>query len=834
MPEDDDGGLRGEEVSSSPRRRAALPCLLATAATLLLLSACKSPEERAAELAATDPFNQFGQPGVSAPLTGGATPLTPGLAGGAALPSGAATSLRPAAPRIASGIYPGTGQLVGPGRSEIGPARRAGASVTPGGEVELSFVGAEVRDVARIVLSDILGLGFAVGPSVTGTMTLETSGPIERSAVLPVFESALRLAGFAISVQGGLYTVTEATNAARSGIVARGQPGFGTEVIAPRYVGAAAIRRLIEPVVRDGQLTQIDPARNILLVTGTEAERRAVRDMVAQFDVDWMRGMSFSIYAARRAPARRLAEDLNQLIGGEGGAIAGLVRIVPLERLNAVLAISAQPRYLQQIQAWAERLDREGAGEDRQVFVYRVQNGRAADLARVLGRAFGVNVAADGPGQGGPGRGGAPGGGAFQGGSPFGTTAPTVPGAGGRSGGGGFGASPISNPLSALTEPLVTPAQAPDAAPFSALPPGILGGGAPGQPGGAQPGPAQAGISITSDETNNAIVIVASPRQYDSLQAALLRLDVQPLQVLIEAAVAEVTLSNALRFGLQWALTTGQNTFTLNQNQVNPSVGTASGSTGAAINALRGALLPQVLNASVPVPTYPNFSYVYSAPNITVVLEALDQLTDVKVLSAPQLLVLNNQTATLQVGDQVPIQTQSAQSTLTAGAPLVSSIEYRDTGVILRVTPRVNESGLVLLDVAQEVSAVVQATQNNTLAAQLSPTIQQRRLASSIAVQDGQTVALGGLIRDARQRSGGGVPVLSSIPVLGYLFGRTNDAVDRTELLVMLTPRVIRSPRDANAVTEELRNRLREVRPIVTPVPVAPNARRLVPGFAPF
>lgn len=804
------------------------------------------PRGAAALLAAALPLVPLGACDRGDPVLARAEPLTATPSAGAAeapqplLPPGPAGALpaRPAAPRVQSGVFPGTGVLVGPPRpdqSRPAAAARGGAVVTSGGEVELSFVGADVREVARVVLQDILGLNFAVDPSASSPVTLETSAPIPREAVLPAFEATLRLSNLALSVQNGLYIVTQAPAAARTGIVGRNQPGFGTEVVAPRFVGVAQLRRLIEPVLRDGQVAQVDASRNLMLVTGTEPERRAVREMVAQFDVDWMRGMSFSIYAARRVPARRLAEELTQLLGGEGAAVAGLVRIVPLERLNAVLAISPQERYLRQLQVWADRLDREGQGDERQVFVYRVQNGRAGDLARVLARAFGATGGGADPGQ--AARGGTAGagpGGLFQGGGR------------GLSGSSSRIANPLETPLAGPELLLQAPdpggaggTGAPDAVPFGGggaipplSPPGLgapapFGGGAglaPQLAGGGAP-------SITSDETNNALVIVGTPRQYELLQAALRQLDVLPLQVLIEASVAEVTLTNQLRFGLQWALTSGQSTAALNQRQLDPSA--AATGTGAALNALRGALLPRVADASVPVPSYPNFSYIYSAPNITVVLEALDQITSVNVLSAPQLLVLNNQTASLQVGDQVPVQTQSAQSVITSGAPLVSSIEYRDTGVILRITPRVNESGLVLLDIAQEVSAVVQS-QNTTVASTLSPTIQQRRVASSIAVQDGQTVALGGLIRDARSRNRGGIPLLSDIPGLGYLFGRANDGVERTELLVLLTPRVVRNQADAGAVTEELRTRLRSLRPIETPFPRAPGSGRMIrgqPGF---
>jgi general secretion pathway protein D len=234
-----------------------------------------------------------------------------------------------------------------------------------------------------------------------------------------------------------------------------------------------------------------------------------------------------------------------------------------------------------------------------------------------------------------------------------------------------------------------------------------------------------------------------------------------------------------------------------------------------------------VLDLAVPVPTVPGFSFAYSAPNISVVLDALDQITKVNVLSSPQVMVLNNQTAALQVGNQVPVTVGTAQSTLTSGSPIVSQLQYRDTGIILQVTPRVNESGLVLMDIQQEVSSVVNSLTATTSQVQ-SPTFQQRRLVSTVAVQDGQTIALGGLIRDSTENSRGGIPVLSALPWVGALFGNFANTVQRTELLVLLTPRVVRSPGEAQQATDELRARFRDLRPlIVTPQGTAHRGRAL-------
>jgi general secretion pathway protein D len=194
-----------------------------------------------------------------------------------------------------------------------------------------------------------------------------------------------------------------------------------------------------------------------------------------------------------------------------------------------------------------------------------------------------------------------------------------------------------------------------------------------------------------------------------------------------------------------------------------------------------------------------------------VVLQALSTLTTLRVLSSPNLLVLNNGTARLQVGDQVPIASQSSTSNLAPGAPTVNSINYKDTGVILNVTPRVNASGLVLLDISEEVS---QAGSTSTSSLN-SPTIAQRRVTSSLAVKDGQTIALAGLITDSRLNTKSGLPWLQELPIIGWLFGVRQDKATRTELLVLITPHVIRDRDEGDAVTAELQRKLRLTIPIV-------------------
>ncbi len=321
----------------------------------------------------------------------------------------------------------------------------------------------------------------------------------------------------------------------------------------------------------------------------------------------------------------------------------------------------------------------------------------------------------------------------------------------------------------------------PRAAPAPAAPPP-----APGE-GIALAGEAE--IRIIADEANNALVILATPADYRMVEAALKKLDIVPLQVLIEATIAEVTLTDDLRYGLQWFFKSGNFSATLSE-----------------------------VDTGVAAQFFPGFSVLFATTDISVVLNALESVTDINIISSPQLMVLDNQTARLQVGDQVPIVTRTAVSVEVGTepgepeptAPIVNEVELLDTGVILNVTPRVNAGGLVIMEIEQEVSDAV-ATITSGID---SPTIRQRKISSTVAVQSGETVALGGLIRDKKEKTNTGIPILSSLPLIGPLFGVRTDDVERTELLILITPRVVSNQAEARAVTDELRRRLRAVVPL--------------------
>jgi general secretion pathway protein D len=648
-----------------------------------------------------------------------------------------------AGPEVRSTILKGTGVSR--------PAPTQAVKVLPTGDISLNFPGVDVQVAAKAILGDTLNAPYTIDPNLHAQVSVRTVHPVRRADVISVFEQALTGSNLVLVLRGGTFAILPANAArAQAPTVGPNDEGFGNEIMPLKFVNAEEMRRLLDPLV-PGAVSSVDQAQNTLVVSGDATQRKALRDLVAEFDVDWLKGMSFALFVPQRTDARLIAPQLDKLLNGPGAPTAGLVRLIAMDSLNGILAITAQPQYLEDTRRFVEVLDREGESTQKRIFVYRVQNGRASDLAKVINAAFGVT-------------------------------------GGGHGGGSDTGEPPTLDDRSAPAPATLPP-------PASPIAPALA------RPVSAPPRTDEAvgaiTATITNDEANNAVVIYATPHDYALIVDALIKLDVPPMQVLIDASIDEVTLNHALQYGIQWSFGPMQKTTT------DPNTGVVTPLPG---NANNGSLTQGT--TGFPIQNFPGFSYVYAAKNISATVNALKTVTDVKVLSAPELMVMNNHTATIQVGDQVPVTTGSALNIATA-APIVNSVEYRDTGVILKITPRVNSGGLVLLDLAQEVSEVL----NNKTSGIDSPVISQRKIATSVAVQDGETMALGGLMKNEVTHGRSTIPLLGDIPILGHLFGDTTGALVRTELVVLLTPHVVRAPVDARAITHELIERIHEGAP---------------------
>lgn len=682
-------------------------------------------------------------------------------------------------------IYYGTGALV------QGAPQRNPIIINPEGAVALNFVNADIREVVDTILGTTLKVNYLLDPRVQGIVTMRTTQPVPREAIFGLLEDVLAVNGAAIVQDASLYKIVPIAEAAQTPAIlseleapVRFDRGFGLYIIPLKFTSGRALQDVVEPFVPPGRVLRIDEQRNLLVFVGTSQEARDMENLVASFDVDWMAGMSFGLFPVRYANPETMVGELEKIFSqGEEGPLAGVVQFMPILRLNAVLVITPQPLYLANARDWIARLDRGQEGDQRRLYVYYVQNGRAGELADLLGDIFDVSATTSGGDYGELAPGLTPAtisrgptilsGGSTTGGSSTGYDTGT-----GGSGDTGTGFGDTGSSLGETSDGMSSDRGGyADRGATDLKSEATLTTAEPGDDGKPK------GVRIVADNRNNALVIYATGQEYEAIDAALQKLDIVPLQVLIEATILEVSLNDTLRYGVQWFFNSGNNSFTL------------SSLTSGAVSSL-----------------FPGFSYFFGTSDVDIVVSALSQVTDVKVVSSPQLMVLDNEQARLQVGDQIPIVVRTSQATTSGDAPLVSEVEYRDTGVILDIIPRVNASGLVTLDIVQEVSDVT-ATVTSDID---SPTIQQRRIASTVAINSGQTVALGGLIRDRNEVGETGIPVLGDIPLIGNLFKTTSDNVRRTELLVLLTPRVIRDGKDARTVTEELRKRLRALAPLDT------------------
>ncbi|BCG82310.1 type II secretion system secretin GspD [Mesorhizobium sp. 113-3-3] len=325
----------------------------------------------------------------------------------------------------------------------------------------------------------------------------------------------------------------------------------------------------------------------------------------------------------------------------------------------------------------------------------------------------------------------------------------------------------------------VSPDQTPIAMQSDGVTPAPLTGPSPSLPQQDNEAPAHA--TVVADVENNALLIQTTARDYQRIEQILTKVDVLPTQVMLEAVIAEVTLNDDLKYGLRWFF--------------------ENGGTKVSVTDLAKAAAAATL---------PGFNWSYATDNIQVTLNALSKVTDVNVISAPTIMALNNQKAILQVGDQVPILTQQSQDTGNGSAPIINSVQMKDTGVILTVTPRINNAGRVMLDIQQEVSNVTK-TESSDID---SPTIQQRKIQTRVLVNDGESLALGGLIQQNNNVDRSQVPILGDIPILGNAFKQKDDSIRRTELIIFIRPHVVRDINEAREVTDEFRGKISLQTPI--------------------
>jgi len=624
------------------------------------------------------------------------------------------------------------------------PPRRMPVALD-GKAVSLNFEQAPVSEVVHSILGDVLGLDYVVDHPIPGEITLRTRSPVSREELLPILESLLQANGiFMIRDPNDRYFISQSAEM-RSLLPTLDNPltegaGFSNIIIPLQFISASGMAEILRPVAPESAFVRIDNARNLLILAGTRNQLSGWMDIIATFDIDQLQSMSVGVFPIENSAVEEVQAALQHLLGTEESA--GVQDLAKVVRVMPLERLGS----ILVVAPRAHYLEQIGQWIERLDEATEASNEPTLHVYNVQNGSAthlaGMLGGIFGGGAGGGNRGAAGG---------------VAPGLNAMSVGGGGGGSQA----------------------------GTRSGGDLPPTGGAMPAGGQLslgdGVRIVADEYNNALLVFAPRKEFEKIEDALKRLDVIANQVLIEASILEVTLADDLEFGLEWFI----------QNSLS---GNREGS--ALLNVSGDALGPRV----------PGFSYsvANSSGVLRGVLNALAERSLVNVISTPSVMVLDNHTAAIHVGDQQPIR--SAQ-TVTNGGNVQVSIEFRDTGVKLQVTPSVNAGGLVTMDIQQsvtDVGPVDPATDQRSFL--------ERNVSSRVSVRSGESVVIGGLIRDNKSRGTIGLPVLSSLPVVGGLFGRSSNTSSRTELLVMITPKVVRNEQELRDVTEEMRSRMKGLR----------------------
>lgn len=594
--------------------------------------------------------------------------------------------------------------------------------------ISLFLDNADIHQIIRII-GEELDLNYIVDPAVQGTVNINTAGNLQRSDLLPILETILRINGATIVQTGNFYEIVPSAFAIRQALPVQDarfpvtvDDQFVIQVVRMKFVSSEAMSQLLTPYLSDGANIVVHAAGNIMLVSERRGNLRKLLEIVDVFDTNIFEGERVRLFPIENNLAADIVEDLDTIFTGYAlSDTGGAIGFVAIERMNSILVVSPNPSVFQEVEGWLARLDLPSQAVGIRNFVYRMKNAKAADIQNVLMQLYGTTVQVS---------------------SIYQTAAATASSSDGRT----------------------MPGAGNDNAPGTAFVP-------------------SGNVKIIADMINNALVIQATPQEYSVIEATIEQLDVLPRQVLIDAQIYEVTLDDSIAFGLSAIL---QNRGTLNPAQTTASfVGD-----------------PASLRATT-------FAFIGRARELIAFLSASENRGRVRAVSAPSVMVSDNKTAQFTVGAEVPVPTSSAASAaqIDGSSLFAQTIQFRETGVIMNVTPQINESGNLTLEIRQEVS---QASQNTT-SGLVAPLIGKSSVESTVVIQDGQTIALGGFIRETNNETRSRIPILGRIPGLGVLFGSTSRTNTRSELVILITPHVIRTHADADSATEELKSKLKEI-----------------------
>ena len=630
-------------------------------------------------------------------------------------------------------------------------AAQAPPQLPEGGEATFNFEGESLHAVVKAVLGDLLQQNYVIAPTVQGTVTLATPRPVSPAQALSLLEMVLGWNNARLVWSNGRYAILPADQAVagnlspRTGTAANAR-GFELRAVPLQYVSATEMEKLLKPYVRQGAVVQADAARNLIVLSGSRNELENYLRTVRIFDVDWLKGMSVGVFPIQSAEPEKIVTALERVFGAESGTpLAGMFRFLPVEGSNSIIVITPQRQYLQNAREWIEKLDM--AGEGARLFVYEVKYMKAGDLASQLGTVFDASVSSSG----------------------------------------GSGSASISPGLTPVELGTVSR----EAGQISQPQPAGGGGASLGS------GSGESGIGISAIEESNALMVRASPAQWESIRRAIERLDVMPAQVHIEAQVLEVTLQGNLSYGVNWYF----------ENAIPTSLAGALRPGRSSLGFVGGSLAQGTDGIASAGATF-------TSRNAAAVVNLLERESDVRVLSTPSLFVRNNAEAALNVGQNLAVASTSFNpgTGTTPGNNTISSVQYLSTGTKLKVKPRIGGDGMVFLEIEQEISSP-----SEDPGAGGNPNVNTSTVTTEALVRDGETVMLAGLIRQSDNGGSSGVPGLAKLPVVGGLFGTQGRSQLRSEVVLLITPRVVRTPQQTRTLTDDYLQRFQGLAPLRAP-----------------
>jgi general secretion pathway protein D len=681
--------------------------------------------------------------------------------------------------------------------------------------IVLNFDNADIETVIHAA-SEIVGFNYVLAPDVRGKVTVQTSGRIPQEDVFGVLLAILEVHGFTAikSESGNLYKIVRIEGARERAVPTiigptpdpeRATDEIITQIVPLRFGSVGDLATLLRPLISARGNLIAHRETNVLIVTDAASNVRRLLDIVRLVDVE-VALEELQIFPIQFADAAELATILTQLFtsgrvrtGAAPGAAPvpapappvapGAPRppaapgapaadgtpterpplIIPERRSNSII-VHARRHELESIRRLIAQLDINIYG-GRRVFFYFAENAKAKDLGATLNAIYGT-----------------------------GETVPTTT------------PSPPTTPTTPRRagEPY-TPPPPPPTAPRPPV------GGAAGALGAlGEAGLIEGQARFIADETTNSVIVTTYPRNWPEIESTIKQLDRMPRQVLIEVLVTEITLNDDTRLGIDWALKEGS--FRLAQQSI---------ATGAeSIITSPSTLIPPAVSLVLPGGGLTAFAF--QSDKFFAMLNALASENRVNVLSSPHVMTSENKKAVINVSQSIPIVTSQqvpiggaitpSVETPTTAVVGTQSVEYRDAGVVLTVTPRIGERGTVALDVKQEVNDIGEPEPPTG-----SRRINKREAETSVVLSNNQTLVLGGLITDRRGFVERGVPFLSKIPVLGYLFGFKNQTIDKRELLILITPRVIGTALDAARITDQMRRATPELEESIRKAPRPPT-----------